>query len=394
MRDTKNKFTIRPSMYKILVGIILLISLIHPLSLFWQQRDVFFNKGYEKQYENYKKAYYSSQYVKKKNPAIIPDEIFEAFAGGAFLRGLNPILIVHDHPPLGRYIISLSIFLFDNVNTIMLPLLSFAVLGIFLIGRMVTGKVIFALIPMALFINEPLFFNKILYSPLPEAVNLPFIIFAFYFFIKSINTKRYIPWFLATALMLGFVISIRFFVLGAVMLSVMGIFLLLRQRDVKRIGIFIACLPLSILILFLSYTRTMLDGYSPLQIVGVQKYILVYHKSLFILPFSYWDLLLFNRWHTWWGNKAIITDENWVIFWPISVIITFGYSLFAIIKRIKISDYELVLLFWVFMYSVMLSTGYTSSRYFLPVIPFFYILATSFSIKAIATLGDRKGKTK
>lgn len=376
--------------YKAFCLLMLVLSLAQPLNLVYQHRENFFNKGYEKQYEGYKKAYYSSQYVKKKNPGIIPDETFEAFAGGAFLKGMNPILIVHDHPPLGRYIISLSIFLFDNPHTILLPLLAFSILGIFLIGRLVIGHTLLALIPLIIFMNEPIFLSKIAITPLPEPVNLPFIIFSIYFFMKSIRSKNPLPWYIFTALMLGFVISIRFFVLGATLVAAMGLFLLLRQRTIERVAKFVLSLFLAPIVLFLSYTRTMLDGYSPIEILGVQKYILEYHKSLFILPFSYWDLLLFNRWHTWWGDRAIITDSSWVISWPASVITTLSYALFTLIKRIKISDYEFVLLLWVILYSILLSTGYTSSRYFLPVIPFFYILAVSFGKNLYLMFAKRK----
>src|SRR5258706_7290029 len=106
---------------RIICGVLLILILIRPAWLIYQTRDKFFSPSYTKQYDGFRSAYYSSQYIKKVKPGIIPDETLEAFAAGTFLRGLNPILIVHDQPPLGRYILALSIILFDNVNTIMLP---------------------------------------------------------------------------------------------------------------------------------------------------------------------------------------------------------------------------------------------------------------------------------
>ena len=362
----------------ILIAILLIAIFFQSFFTVWQNREKFFARGYEQSYESLREMYYSSQYVKKVNPGIIPDEYFEAFAGGAFLKGMNPILIVHDHPPLGRYIVSVSILLFDNQHIIMLPLLAFSLLGVYLITRLVVSNSLVALAPVAIFANEPLFINKLIYTPLPEPILLPFIIFTFYFFLKGSNNKTYLRWYIASAIMLGCVISIRFFILGAVISFVLFLSLVIKDRDYKRIFTYLATIPLAGCVLLFSYTRTMLDGYSPLQIAGVQRYILDYHKSKFILPFTYWDLLFFNRWHTWWGARSVIPDENWVIFWPVSATITFVSGMLGAIGKIKLSVYELALLLWVVIYSIVLSTGYTSTRYFLPIVPFFYILVTSF----------------
>lgn len=358
--------------------ILLIIIFIRPGVAVYNQRDTFFTPGYSKRYEQLRKLYYSSQYVKKQNPSIIPDQTLESFAGGIFLKGINPILIIHDQPPLGRYIIALSIRLFDNPSTIFIPLLAFSLLGIFLIGRLAIGSTFAALIPVAIFANEPLFLSKISIGTLLESIQLPFIIFALYFFIKAIYEKKFLHWFILTSAMLGFVISIRFFVLGAGLFLAMLIFFLLQRRIDRRMVSFLLFSPLSLIVLVLSYTKTLQSGYSIFQIFGIQKYILLYQQSKFILPFSFWDLLLFNRWHTWWGNNAISQDPQWIIFWPIALVLTAVFLGSAIGKRIVINDGEKIILLWVGVVCIMLSTGYTSTRYFLPVIPFLYILAVSF----------------
>ena len=120
-----------------------------------------------------------------------------------------------------------------------------------------------------------------------------------------------------------------------------------------------------------------------MQTGGIQKYIFEYHRSAFILPFSFWDLLLFNRWHTWWGTRAIANDINWTAFWPITTLLTATSVVFWLGKKIPFNKGEIVLTAWVICYSAMLSLGYTSTRYFLPLVPFLYILATSFVVKLI-----------
>src|SRR3990167_213581 len=137
-------------MSKIALFILLFFILIRPVSLVFQNSQLFFSRNYEKTYPSLKKLYYSSQYVSKK-PVIITDEALEAFAGGAFLKGLNPILIVHDQPPLGRYITALSIVLFENENTLSIFLFFTSLFALFLVGRLVLKNTLYALIPVALF---------------------------------------------------------------------------------------------------------------------------------------------------------------------------------------------------------------------------------------------------
>ncbi len=367
---------------KLVFFILLLLIFARPVGTIIKNKDYLFSPGYEKQYETYKKSYYSSQFVQKKNPIIISDEIFRSFAGGAFLKGLNPIMITHDHPPLGNYIIAASILLFDNPRTLIVLLLAFAALGIYLIGKQVLKNSFWALIPLGILINEPLFLNKFNYAPLVEPIQLPFIIFAFYFFIKALETEKYKKWFILTSLFLGVIISTRFFVTGGVLVFCMILYLLYNRRGIdKKFLFFILTLPLSLVVLVFSYTRTMMDGYSVIQIFGIQKYILAYHSSKFILPFTFWDLLLFNRWHTWWGDWEISHDPQWLITWPISTLLTFGYFIYGFFKKINFNDAEKFIFLWLVVYCLSLSTGFSSTNYFLTIIPFFYILAVSFIYK-------------
>lgn len=359
--------------YRLICFIILVCILARPIQTIYEQRNKFLSTGYNAQYEGLRAAYLSSQYVKKENPGIIPDETFESYVGGALLRGVNPIHIVHEHPPMGRYIIAISIFLFDNASAIILPLLALSAYGVFLIAKAILGKTLFALLPLALYVNEPLLISKLVYSPLLEPIQLTFIVWALYFFIRK--------WFLLTSLMNGFVISIRFFILGAVEVFAMILFFILQRRFDKNFKYFLVTMPISLVVLLIAYTKTMLEGYSIWQIFGVQKYIFFYHNSKFGHPFSFWDLLLFNRWHTWWGEQTILQDSQWIIFWPIAAGLTALFLITALLKKFVLNDTEKIVFLWVGMYCLLLSIGFSTTRYFLPLVPFLYILAVDFLLR-------------
>lgn len=363
-----------------LLLIFTMVSLMmQPILTILERKEVFFMGNYWSNFSNYKFSYENSQYVKKNNPDIITDETFESYAGGAFLNGLNPILITHDHPPLGRYLVSLSILLFNNQHTIVLFFFALAALGVYLIIRRIVQHRVLALIPLVLFLNEPLALGKLQFTPLPELFQFVFIVYAIYFFMKGISSKNSLVFFSLMSLMLGGVIATRVFALGGVLVFSFFVHLMIFNR--KKILVFLMTLPLSIAVLILSYTRTIVLGASVFDIFGIQKYILYYHKSKFIFPFSFWDLLLFNRWHTWWDGNKIIQDVNWVILWPVSFGLTVLQPILKYKNRIKISNDEWVLLLWLGFYMSFLSVGYTSTRYFLPIIPFLYILALSCIIK-------------
>jgi hypothetical protein len=370
--------------YKKIALFLLLCIAIFAQAIFviYTQREKFFSHNYMTSFDIYKNKYYNSQYTKKNPKYIISDSALESFAGGVFLKGLNPILITHDHPPLGRYLVAISILLFNNQHIVILPCLFFSLIGLYFIARVVLKNIFIALIPVAVFANEPLFLEKIRITPLLEPLQLPFIIFSIYFFMKGMKSKRYLYWFMGTAVMLGFVISIRFFVTGFALIFCMIVSIIFFTKPFKmRLVTFLATLPITCVVLLLSYTRTMMDGYSVRQIIGIQKYILAYHKSKFILPFSFWDLLLFNRWHTWWGNWEISSDPKWMLLWPISMVLSIIAIILGVIKKIALINEEKFILTWILIYSIMLSTGYTSTNYFLPLIPFLYIISTSLLYK-------------
>ncbi|MDP3955419.1 MAG: hypothetical protein Q8Q15_03600 [bacterium] len=363
-----------------LLGFLFLVF-IRPINAVVKNANSFFSSDYWESYEYLKRTYYSSQYVNKNKPNIMPDQAFEAFLGGAFAKGENPILFVHEHPPLGRYIIGFSIILFKNSTTILLPLMFFSLLGIFLISRLVIQNTFLSLVPLAIFLNEPLFISKFEIAPLIEPIQLTFIIFSLYFFIKGATGKKYAQYFILSSIMLGFVISIRFFILGGALAFAMILYFIFKKKIDKRFVIFLFSLPLSLVVLAASYTKTIQEGYSVFQIFGIQKYIFFYHKSKLSSIFSFWDLIMFNRWHTWWADKRIITDSQWIPIWPISMTLTFLHVLLSLIKKLKLTDPEKIVLFWIFSYSALLSVGYSTTRYFLPLLPFLYIMGVSFLLK-------------
>ncbi len=152
----------------------------------FDSKDKYLNFNFRDESKAMKEIYENSQYVSKKPKYIIPDETINTYAGWEYLKGVNPVLIAADTPPLGRYMIGLSGFLFNNVNIVTVIFSVLSLFLMFLVGKQIFRSSLIALIPPLLFSFEPIFKNQIVYSPLLDIFQLVFLLLIFYFF-KAIS---------------------------------------------------------------------------------------------------------------------------------------------------------------------------------------------------------------
>src|SRR3989344_976824 len=146
----------------------------------------YFNRYFnENVYQNLERLYNNSQYRQKNPISVIADEIVFRYAAAAYIRGADPILINSEHTPLGKYMIGLSFLWFQNDGV---AIVFFAVLSLFtlwLLGKQIFKDTTWALVPVALWVTEPLFQNQLRVTPLLDIIQLPWILLALYAFIKK-----------------------------------------------------------------------------------------------------------------------------------------------------------------------------------------------------------------
>ena len=321
-----------------------------------------------------KSVYLRSQYVSKHPTAIIPDETVNSYAAGAYIKGVSPVLIAADTPPLGRYLIGLSALVFNNENVVTLFFSIFALYLMYKISSKIFSSKQLAIIPPLLFSFEPIFKNQIIYSPLLDMFQLVFLLGAFYFFNQGLSSKKILLSFITANVFLGLFISTKFFITGITIILAWALVLVLRKEK-ERLKILITTLPISVFILLLSYIRLFAYHYTFKSFLGVQKYVFLYHKSQLILPLSIWPLLIFNRWYVWFGNKPVISDPQWMLSWPLLTIISLITIIIYILGKIPKNNNAEVLMSWVVFYVLFFSFGQISSRYFVILIPVLYIIS-------------------
>jgi hypothetical protein len=325
----------------------------------------------ENTYKGFEQAFNYSQYRQKKNPGIIPDETVYSYAAGAYLHGIDPILINSERAPLGKYLFSLSILFFKNDKLIILPLGLLTLFSLWLLGTQVLRDRWLALVPVILLTLEPLFLNQFVYVPLLDIVQLPFILLSLYFFIRE--EKRGTFW--VTALMVGLVMATKTIYTGLLLFSVFGAYLTITRQYKKILTLFLS-VPVFGVIVCLSYMRTFVSGYSFYQFLGFQKWILLYDQSKLLYPFSIWRLVFLNQWQAWWGDFRILRADDWQITWPFFTGATFATGLLVLVRKFKTFPALSVALLWILIYGIFISLGISSSRFLLPFLPVSYIIAT------------------
>lgn len=331
--------------------------------------------GQNYNFNSYKDAYEDSQYTGGKG--LIPDQAVYRYAAGAYMQGASPLKINPETPPLGKYILALSVLLFKNTTQIIVFSAVLTLVILYALSKQLLKESYLALGVVFLFALEELFLNQLLVSPLLDIVQLPFILLSFYFFYKA-SVSNHIFYYVAAGLCLGFVIGTKTMITGILIIITWLVYIFIKKNYTQLIKIFLISFPVSFVVLLLSYTRIFVDGNTIRYFFAVQKWIFFYQQSKLQFPFSVWQLIFFNRWQTWWGDYRILQADDWSIMWPIITLLSFLYIGIKIIKKKKWHALEMLCAIWVVVYSIFLSLGTVSSRYFLPFFPFLYLLSGKF----------------
>ncbi len=354
--------------------LLILIIIFNVGNTVWNLHGKYFSSTYWQNFPSLEKVFLDSQYVNKHPKGWIPDETAFSYAGGKLISGTNPVLVVPDAPPLGKYLIGLSTVIFNNDSTFILVGAVLSLMLVYFLCFQILSNRILSLIPPLFISFEPIFKNQLIYTPLMDIFQLLFLLCTFYFYNQGLSNKNNILFFALANLFLGFSMANKFFITGFIIIAAFYAVLFL-AKDKKRLINLTIALPLSFLILLLSYIRVFAFGYAINRFLGIQKWVFLYHKSYLILPFSVWPLLLFNKWYVWFGDKPVISDAQWSISWPIITIISIVTAVLYLTNRIPKNKKIEVLIAWSIFYLLFLSVGQISSRYFVILVPILYIIS-------------------
>ena len=340
----------------------------------------------------YELKYNRSQYVipQSKNP--ISDEEIYSHAGYMYAKGLNPILINSDHPPLGKYFIGWLTLLTGNHRISSLVFGFGSLLLIFLIIYTLTKSFIISFAGVGITSVDTILLDQIIYSPILDIIQVFFLLAYVLFFIFYLNKNKKIQ-ILGTGITLGAMASTKMYFPAIILLGVSCIYLFLNNRKLLN-SIFYGAT--TFLISFLLYVSTYFNYFiqngSLKGFFGSQKWIFLYWKENSVTDYiGFGDVIpfiLLNKWKIWWGDRGYIAYEHWTIFWPIFFVIGLSLSFYYLIKllisikkkeeknlSLKASQF---LSLWIILVTLYMCIIPISPRYLMMLFFPIYILTTLF----------------
>lgn len=348
--------------------ILLIIFLLHFFFRIYTFRENYFSH-FDPVY--WEQRYNQSQWVVMNSKNPIGDDGLFTYAAWKYIHGETPASIVPEYPPLGKYILGISILLFKNQNIFAL-IVGISVLIIFYLlnlGLFQKNKLL-AFIPVFLFSFEPLFYEQ-LKAPYFDLLYLLFLLLTFLFFYKG----KY----LLSFIFLGCFASIKFPSLVVVVLAVI-IFYLFINKNYSSIKKSLIVLPIVIIVYLFNYSRYFWLGNNILDFLGLQKWIINYYligaKGKL---FSIFPLLITGNWETWWIGTMRVGE--WNIFWTTIFLIS-AIVLFKLLIEKNFSSKFFFLCLWLLFLLLFLSFIPVWPRYLLLALPFMYNLSIWFLLKS------------
>lgn len=363
-------------MFSKIVTILLVLVLTTSSALIvYENRKPYTTFDYASRYQELEKSFKSSQYVNKNPDGWVPDEVVYAYAGGALIKGTNPILVLPEVSTLGKYTIGLSTILFNNENIINLLVMGvIAIIGMVVLGIQIFKNLQIALIPPILLSFEPLFRNQFKYVPHMDIMHMAFLLWSCIFFNYALEKKRKLLWLLLSVIMIGLFISTKFYISGIPIVVAISLVLLFNKHW-KLLFQFILLLPLSIVILLLTYIRVFAFGYTLFPFLGIQRWIFEYHTGKVDKTLSVWPLIYLNQWYVWWGDKPILQESQWRFTWPLTTTLSLLAPILQMLKKIPRNSQIEVLYTYTIAYLAFLSIGQTTARYLVILQPILYIIS-------------------
>ena len=359
-------------MVKKIFSIALFVCIIFRVGyLIYESRDKY-APNYWTRYDTLKGVFGESQYSMKAWKFWIPDETVYSYAGGAYLKGANPIIVESTQPPLGKYLIALSIAFTGNENSIIPVFYVLLLIGIYLLSLRVSKSTVISLVVVILASFEKMFSDQLFITPLLDIFLITFLVYAVLAAAFGLE-KRKPVFILVSYICFGAALMIKVWLIGMVFVLPVTLYILIRNGKYYPciIGGFFIMLGITLI----SYTRMFMNGYTLLQVLLVQKWLYWYQNGKRSGLFTIWPLIFMNKWYVWWGNVPVIGDANWSVSWPVSIGIGVIASIRTLLQSIKKSQPSLYLVaVCIIAYALFMSMGQASARYLLALLPFCYVM--------------------
>ena len=327
-------------------------------------RAATFSKGYFVRFDSkyWEMRYNTSQWVVPNSKNSIGDDGLYAYAGYKYVfEGMNPILNSAEVPPLGKYLIGITILIFQNQNIFGLLTGISALILFYIFNLNLFKNRTLAFLPVFIFSFDMLFWEQL------QANYLDLLYLSFLFLVLHFSLSRK---YIFASIALGCFAATKFpptsLLVAACMVCYTFIYV---KKDLVRLLLSLILWPF---VFALSFFRFFMLGNGLVAFAKVLKYFLNYYTTgakseNHLMVF---EMLLIGRWPTWWDGVKQVSE--WTILWPLSFI--GSLSSVGLVKKVKKGPMMLVV-FWVIAYFLFLLVVPVAPRYLLLFIPFLYNIA-------------------
>ncbi len=304
------------------------------------------------------------------HPKILPeyqkisigDDGLYAYAGYAYITGVDPTLLNAELPPFGKYIIGLFELTTGVMGSFSLFFTGLSLVLLFVFTKITFKSNLLASISVLLFSFEPILIEQ-MRAPYLDTIYLCLFLLTSIFFLR----QKY----LLSGITLGLFMSVKPPFFAAIILVVFALYVVVQKKKVIKPMLLI--LLLAGLVYVLTYTRMFFLGHTLTNFIQVQKYMIhFYSTGAKAVIGAVVPMLLQGKWLTWFGQTLVVSE--WTVLWPLGVVgaVSGGIVFFMNVKNKNGGVWFHIL--WVGGYVIFLALTPIFPRYLLLLLPFMYNL--------------------
>lgn len=347
--------------FDILAVIFLLITFIGYLFLFHKETLTYTFD------ETLIERYFRSQDIediedKIENRIFLSDSELYISAGYLYAKGADPADFNFQHPPFVKYLFGFSTALLGNPFFVQIVFAGAYLVLTYILGVKVFNSRLVALVASSLLLFDPVFSGM-----LSEALlDLGQAAFSLAYVAVSLFAPAS---FILHGVVLGLFAASKFWTATLFFIAILLLYKLISKKEKIYIKGILISFAVAFLVFSLTYLRTFIENEGVFNIVFWQaktlKFMLDHNAAKVVGGPAI--LFLSGHFSDWWGeNLTRITD--WSILWPIA----FLNSFYLTVKSKKI-DGKFVVYLLPILYLLYLSAQVPFSRYFIVVLPYFYL---------------------
>lgn len=285
----------------------LVIALTGILSWLFVYRDIFFAKT---DLVSVASRYSTSQYVLGDAAVeVIPDYIVYTYAASEYVKGVDPTTINFEHPPLGKYILGLSLALFGNVVT--LNFLFYCGI-IYIFWQLLKGYTKHRVLQIVGLLT--LLLIKLIPDYVFQGMLDTILLFwtMLFIYVLLFNKTKYRKLFAGLAL--GVFMSTKYFIPSVLPL---GIILLYVAYQEKKIRLLLEVVGTAMFIYLISYLRFFVSA-NILEFIQFEWYRFRWWTGERTMPkFLLMQTIFLGKFKGWWATDVYEYAKNWNLAWPI-----------------------------------------------------------------------------